>query len=98
MTVIAGATVSQALETAYDVKHGLVCCDSRDIWAINGLAVDPYQEKWWIIKVNGNTQNVSSTTKLRDGDVVELVYLEKEFYPTAHVRLEDWVAGAGKAS
>lgn len=89
-----GATVSDALESTYDVKHGVVCCDSRDIWAVNGLASDPYKQKWWIIKINGNTQNVSSTAKLKNGDVVELEYKEDAFYPVAHVRLEEWVAKA----
>ena|SRR3990167_5726092 len=85
------STVSQAVEFVYPVKHGVVCCDSRDIRAINGLEIDPYQEKWWVIKINGNMQNSSSQSKLKDGDVAELVYLEKEYNPTAHVRLEDWV-------
>lgn len=85
-----GSTVSQALESVYAVKHAVVCCDSRDIWSVNGLAADPYKEKWWIIKVNGNTQNTSSTRKLSDGDVVELVYMENALHPVAHVRLEDW--------
>lgn len=96
--IFQGATVSDALESTYDVKHGVVCCDSRDIWAINGLAVDPYRQKWWIIKINGNTQNASSTAKLKDGDVVELEYKEDAFYPVAHVRLEEWVAKAYERS
>ena len=96
LSVPIGTTVSQALETAYTVKHGVVCCDSRDIWAINGLAVDPYKEKWWIIKVNGNTQNTSSTRKLVDGDIVELVYMENALNPVAHIRLEDWIENKGR--
>lgn len=96
VTAFHGSTVSQVLESAYVVKHGLVCCDSRDIWAINGLAVDPYQEKWWIIKVNGNSQNTSSQTKVYDGDTVELIYEEKTFYPATHVRLEDWISQVKK--
>lgn len=91
LTVPAESTVSQALETVYEVRHGVVCCDSRDIFAVNGLAIDPYKEKWWIIKVNKNTQNSSSTRKLSDGDIVELVYMENALHPVAHVHLEDWV-------
>lgn len=93
ITIAQGSTVSQVLEAAYTVKHGLVCCDSRDIWSVNGLAVDPYTQKWWIIKVNGNRQNTSSRTKVYDGDVIELVYEESAGYPASHVRLEDWVNG-----
>lgn len=91
LSVVEGSTVSQALESVYEVKHGLVCCDSRDIKTINGLSVDPYQDKWWIIKVNGNRQNTSSRTILKEGDIIEFIYEENPFYGAQHVRLEDWV-------
>ena len=89
-----GSRAVDALRSVYNVEQGLVCCDARDVRAINGLAVDPHREKWWVLKVNGNTQNTSSQTVLGDGDLLEAVYLEDEKYATGHVRLEDWVAGA----
>lgn len=86
-----GTTAGGAAEAVYKVEHGLVCCDSRDVKAINGLAVDPYKEKWWIVLVNGNRQNTSSRTVLHEGDKVEWRYDEKTGYDPAHIRLEDWL-------
>jgi hypothetical protein len=96
MESLVGTTVSQAVESIYKVSHGLVCADPRDIACINDLCQDPYKEKWWIIKVNGNVQNYSSQSRLAEGDVLELVYTEKEFYPVAHVSLQDWILSYDK--
>ena len=63
--------------------------------AINGLAMDPYKEKWWVVLINGNMQNSSSRTVLKNGDIVEWRYDEKAGYEAAHVRLEDWVINVG---
>lgn len=90
----AGTTASGAAKAAYKVEQGLVCCDSRDVKAINGLAMDPYKEKWWTVRINGNMQNASPRTILKDGDKVEWRYEEKHGYEAAHVRLEDWVEHA----
>lgn len=86
-----GTTAVGAAKAAYKVEQGLVCCDSRDVKAINGLAMDPYKDKWWVVLINGNMQNSSPRTILKSGDVVEWRYEEKKSYDAAHVRLEDWV-------
>ena len=87
----AGTSAAGAAKAAYKIEQGLVCCDSRDVKAINGLAMDPYKEKWWTVRINGNMQNSSPRTVLKDGDKVEWRYEEKQGYEAAHVRLEDWV-------
>ena len=87
----AGTTASGAAKAAYKIEQGLVCCDSRDVKTINGLAMDPHKEKWWVVLINGNMQNSSPRTILKDGDKVEWRYDEKKGYTPAHVRLEDWV-------
>ena len=86
-----GTTAAGAAKVAYKIEQGLVCCDSRDVKSINGLAMDPYKEKWWVVLVNGNMQNSSPRTVLKSGDIVEWRYDEKAGYEAAHVRLEDWV-------
>lgn len=91
LAVAPGTLVIDALKMAYNVDQGLVCCDSRDVKGINGLLVDPHKEKWWVVRINGNMQNASSRSKLNDGDVVEWIYEEKDFYEPKHIRLEDWV-------
>lgn len=92
LSVLPGTTAAQAVESFYKVEHGLVCCDSRDVKTINGLSIDPPNEKWWVVMVNGNKQNTSSRTVLKEGDTVEWVYDEKSGYDPKHIRLEDWVA------
>lgn len=89
-----GQTAGGLVASAYKVDRGLVCCDSRDVKSINGIAVDPYSEKWWVVLVNGNKQNSSSRTVLADGDTVEWRFDEKTGYDPMHVRLEDWVVNA----
>ena len=86
-----GTTAAGAAKAAYKIEQGLVCCDARDVKSINGLAMDPYKEKWWVVLINGNMQNSSPRTVLKNGDVVEWRYEEKAMYEAAHVRLEDWV-------
>lgn len=96
LKVAHGSTAGSVLENAYPVKHALVCCDSRDVWAINGIPCNPYQEKWWVVLVNGNKQNSSARLVLADGDTVEWRFDEKSGHDPMHIRLEDWVAGAKK--
>ncbi len=88
-----GSTISQALEAIAKVKHGLVCCDSRDIQCIDDLCGDPYKGKYWLIKVNGNSQNYSSHSRLSPGDVVELEFVTG---PPAHLPLKDWLLSSLK--
>ena len=91
-----GSTAGGILENAYPVKHALVCCDSRDVWAVNGIPCNPYQEKWWVVLVNGNKQNSSARLVLVDGDIVEWRFDEKTGHDPMHIRLEDWVATTKK--
>lgn len=92
LKLLRGMTASQAVESVYNIQRGLVCCDARDVKAINGLTIDPYTGKWWVVRVNGNMQNSSPRTELKDGDTVEWEYEEAPGSPPAHTRLEDWVA------
>lgn len=87
------STINQAVEAVAKVEHGLVCCDSRDIKSINGIANDPYRQTWWTIRVNGNQQNYSSHSHLLPGDVVELAYGPG---PVSHLQLRDWLLSFSK--
>lgn len=87
-----GCTINEALEAIAEVKHGVVCCDNRDVQCINGLCQDPYKNEWWVIKVNGNSQNYSSHSRLSPGDVVELVWTGK----IEHRRLQEWLLSFSK--
>ena len=69
-----GIIAVEALKMGHSVEQGLVCCDARDVLGIDGVRSDPEADKWWTIRINGNTQNSSSRTKLKDGDKVEWEY------------------------
>ena len=72
----------------YEVVNKKVCCNNTDIWSINGIETVP-GESFWVIKVNGNSQNSSSQTQLFDGDSLEIVYMSKQDYES-HLSLENW--------
>lgn len=88
-----GSKVYDALEAVTIVKYGKVCCDVRDITCIDGLCGDLEKGTYWLIVVNGNSQNYSSRSRLSPGDVVELVYLSRL---RPHQTLEDWLRASSK--
>lgn len=90
-----GSTVSQVLDSNYDIHHSKVCASQNDIWSINGIPTVP-GESFWVIKVNGNSQNVSSQTALFESDVLDLVYMTKLEYQAEHQYLERWLSEAGR--
>ena len=92
LTLPEGATINEAVESIARVKHGLVCSDSRDILCIDDICGNPYKGTYWLIKVNGNSQNYSSHSQLQSGDVVELTYTGQ----TDHQRLEEWFLSSSK--
>lgn len=84
----AGSSPVEALMAVTDIKQGLVCADSREVQCIHGTCWDPYKNKWWALRVNGNEQNSSPAgTKLYDGDVVEWVFVDRSW----HTDLKEWL-------
>ena len=88
--IIPNSTVCQVLHSYYRIIQKKVCCNSTDIWAINGVETVP-GESFWVIKVNGNSQNYSSQSSLTEGDVLELVYMKKAQY-VEHQYLSKWLS------
>jgi len=86
--IIPGSTVNQVLYGYYEVVNKKVCCNEHDIWSINGI--ETTSDSFWVIKVNGNSQNYSSQSTLNEGDILELTYLSKEQYEN-HLALESWI-------
>lgn len=91
-TAFAGAKPVDILKGFADVETGLVCADAREVTCINGLCWNPHQGKYWSLRVNGDEQHSSPNgTILRDGDLVEWVFVEDAFWAPSHIQLEDWL-------
>jgi hypothetical protein len=56
------------------VEKGAVCCDAREIAAIEGIASDPATNQWWTVSVNGSKKVSPYKTRLRPGDVIRWEY------------------------
>ncbi len=73
-----GATAGLLAAQVCTVEKGAVCCDPREIAAIDGVAVDPAANRWWTVSINGSKKVSPFKTKLRPGDVVRWEYRQYE--------------------
>ncbi|MBI4115528.1 MAG: DUF4430 domain-containing protein [Candidatus Omnitrophica bacterium] len=70
-------TPKDALRKVLPVVDGAACCKSEEVKAIDGVAIDPAQNRWWRLKINGTTKNASPyKSHLKAGDLVEWEYFE----------------------
>jgi hypothetical protein len=70
-----GSTVVDATKAAWPTRQGFVCCDPKDVKAIEGLSCDPKAKEWWLYEVNGKMGKVSAHRRvLKDGDRVTWKY------------------------
>lgn len=75
--VPAGATPEDVLRARCAIQKGAVCCDPREVSGIEGVPVDPGQNRWWSVSVNGDRKGVSPwRTPLKPGDRVVWEYRE----------------------
>lgn len=72
-----GATPKQALQGMIPIVEGSACCDPAEVKGIDGVAIDPLENRWWILKINGTKKNASPhKSHLKAGDRMEWIYLE----------------------
>ncbi len=72
-----GATPKQALAKICPFQSGATCCDPAEVKGIDGVSVDPLQNRWWQLKINGTRKNASPhKSHLKAGDVMEWIYFE----------------------
>ncbi len=72
-----GSTPKDVVSLIYPVQSGAACCDSREVAAIDGVRVDPAQNRWWKCRLNGSTKVGPFRTVLKSGDRVEWTYFEQ---------------------
>lgn len=71
------STPKEALKNFISVEEGFVCCHNKEIKGIGGVNADPVKNRWWRLKINGDSKNVNpEKSKLKAGDVMEWSYFE----------------------
>lgn len=71
------STPKEAIKSFISIQEGFVCCHDNEIKGIDGVSADPIKNRWWRLKINGDSRNVSpEKSKLKAGDVMEWVYFE----------------------
>ncbi len=73
-----GATAGVLTAQVCSVEKGAVCCDSREIAAIDGVASDPAMNRWWTLSINGSKKVSPFKTRLKPGDLVRWEYRQYE--------------------
>jgi len=77
LTVDAGTTPKDAVSLLFPIQSGAVCCNTRELAAIDGVRADPAKNRWWSCRVNGSTKLSPFRMELQPEDRVEWVYREQ---------------------
>ena len=77
ISVPEGATPKQALGKICPFESGAACCHPAEVKGIDGVTIDPMQNRWWRLKINGASKKVSPhKSHLKANDIMEWVYFE----------------------
>lgn len=72
-----GATPKQALQGMIPITEGSACCDPAEVKGIDGVTIDPINNRWWKLKINGTSKKASPhKSHLKAGDRMDWVYFE----------------------
>lgn len=72
-----GQTPRAVLEQMFPVERGAACCDPEEVKGIDGVRIDPMQNRWWRIEINGTSKKVSPyKSHLKAGDRMSWIYFE----------------------
>jgi hypothetical protein len=77
MLVDRGSTPKDAVSLLFPIQSGAVCCNTREVEAIDGVRPDPATNRWWTCRLNGSRKVSPFRTPLKSGDLVEWIYLEE---------------------
>ncbi|MBI1977091.1 MAG: hypothetical protein HYS56_06255 [Candidatus Omnitrophica bacterium] len=70
-----GSTPRDAVSIILPIMTGLSCCDTREVISIDGIIVNPAENRWWICLLNGSKNVNPRTAKLKAGDIVQWKYI-----------------------
>ena len=79
MRIREGATPKEVLKQIFPIAEGKACCDPAEVKGIDDVLVDPMQNRWWKLKINGTTEKASPhKSHLKAGDRMEWIYFEDQ--------------------
>ena len=70
-----GSTAKDVVSLLLPIQSGAICCNTRELAAIDGVWADPTKNLWWTCRINGSTKIGPFRTELHAGDRVEWTYL-----------------------
>ena len=71
-----GTTAKDAVSIVLPIRSGKSCCSVREVIEIDGVRVDPKNERWWICLLNGSKKFSPRTKELKPNDKIEWKYIE----------------------
>lgn len=72
-----GTTAKDAVSLLLPIQSAAVCCNTRELAAIDGVWADASQNRWWTCRINGSGKIGPFRTELKAGDLVEWKYIEE---------------------
>ena len=70
-----GSTAKDVVSLLLPIQSGAICCNTRELAAIDGVWADPAKNLWWTCRINGSTKIGPFRTELQAGDRVEWTYI-----------------------
>ncbi len=72
-----GSTAKDAASLVAPIQSGAICCNTRELAAIDGVWADAAQNAWWTCRINGSPRISPFKTELRSGDRVEWIFVKQ---------------------
>ena len=69
-------SANEAVSQVFAIRTGAVCCSLRDVYEIDGVAIDTDKKRWWYCLRNGSKDFSPSHDKLYPNDHIEWKYIE----------------------
>ena len=73
-----GSTPKDVVSLVFPIQSGAICCNTRELAAIDGVWADPAQNRWWSCRVNNSTNLNPFQLELKPQDRVEWIYREEQ--------------------
>ena len=70
-----GSTAKDAASLLAPIQSGAICCNTRELAAIDGVWADPAHNRWWTCRINGSPKISPFKTELHAGDRIEWMYV-----------------------